>query len=187
MSKDPTIPDNVWRFISEASAVISRIEADRFSQLLHAEILERPIESPIEQLFLVAMHVTCRSLDLAVDPNPDLGPDGDGVVRIPGVYLYPQAPVGRYKIDFGVVLELGLGDPQTVLVELDGHEFHDRDQRQRSYEKARDRELQRLGHRVLHFTGSDVVRDPCKVAHEVLFTLGATDQPYDQTNPFGLE
>lgn len=187
MKKTASIPEDVLRFISDAAELVGRLEADSFSQRMHAEILERPIESPIEQLFLAAMHVTCRSLFLEVDPDPDMGPAGLPV-WLPGIWIHPQAPIGSYKIDFAVVWELGFSpERQVVLVELDGHEFHDRDQRQRSYEKARDRELQRLGHRVLHFTGSDVVRDPYKVAHEVLFTLGVTDDPYVEGNPFGLE
>jgi len=56
-------------------------------------------------------------------------------------------------------------------VECDGHEFHDKDKKQRSYEKARDRYLQKEGYAVLHFTGSDIVSSPVFAATEVVSFL----------------
>ncbi len=98
----------------------------------------------------------------------------------------------KYRVDFLVsrtwsYREKGLHD--SVIVELDGHEFHDKDKRQRSYEKARDRYLTRQGYKVLHYTGSDLVRDPFRVAHEVMDTIECFgpvgSQKYDPADPLG--
>ena len=186
------IPDNVWAFISRASDDVGRLEAECFAQDMQTNIVEGVgIESPIEQMFLVALHVMCKANYERVDPEPDMTKDGELVLR-GGVFITPQFQVGKFKVDFKVKA-IGWGQQpvaRTVLVELDGHAFHDKDQRQRSYEKARDRYLTKMGHRVLHFTGSDVVKDPYRVAHEVLDTLecygGLGAQPYDPRDPFSL-
>ena len=77
---------------------------------------------------------------------------------------------------------------KTVIVELDGHAFHDKDKKQRSYEKARDRFFVKEGYQVLHYTGSDVVADPYRVAFEVLEVLDVLEagEAYAPTNPVGF-
>ena len=111
-----------------------------------------------------------------------------------GLYITPQAKIGTYRVDFLIEARcLGRsGDVYApVIVELDGHDFHDKDKRQRSYEKARDRFLVKRGYRILHFTGSDVVADPFKVAYEALEMVGvfagSGADGYDPKNPIGIE
>lgn len=182
-----TIPSNVWEFIDRARADVGRIEATYFGQDMHAQIVERQIESPIEQLFLVAMHVMCRANFEEINPEPHPGVTPGSWIFPRGVQISPQVPVGSYRVDFVVsVTGLPTGAP-SLIVELDGHEFHDKDKRQRSYEKRRDRDLVRAGYRVLHFTGSDVVKDPYAVAHEVLAASGIDLEPYNPANPFGVD
>jgi hypothetical protein len=49
----------------------------------------------------------------------------------------------------------------------------------------------KAGYRVLHFTGSEVVSDPYKVAFEVLSLIGISTvsgiDEYDPLNPLGIE
>jgi hypothetical protein len=47
-----------------------------------------------------------------------------------------------------------------IAIELDGHEFHERTKAQVELRNERDRNLQQAGWIVLHFAGSEVVRDP---------------------------
>lgn len=62
-----------------------------------------------------------------------------------------------------------IGDEKrNLIVELDGHEFHDKNKNQRAYEKSRDRYLVRQGYKIFHYTGSELVADPKKVASEVM-------------------
>jgi very-short-patch-repair endonuclease len=106
-----------------------------------------------------------------------------------GIYIHPQDQVEKYRVDF-VIYQHGIGPDEIfgpVIVELDGHDFHDKDKHQRSYEKARDRFLVKKGYRVLHFTGSDVVADPFKVAYEALEMVGCFSlrNGYNKNDPLG--
>lgn len=53
-----------------------------------------------------------------------------------------------------------------VIVECDGHEFHERTKHQAQRDRSRDRELQRSGYRVFRFTGSELFKDPFACAKE---------------------
>jgi very-short-patch-repair endonuclease len=190
VSERRKIVDNVWAFLDKASALYARMEEERFAQEMHSNMLDCGLQSPLEDLFWVACHVLCKA------EYKDINPDPAGATckeQLPeGVYITPQAKIGNYHVDF-LLEQIGIAPEDIytpVIVELDGHDFHDKDKRQRSYEKARDRFLVKKGYRVLHFTGSDVVADPFKVAYEVLEMLavfvGNGRRPgYDPKNPTG--
>lgn len=186
MSNQNKLANNVLSFLDRASDLYAVMVQDRFEQEMHSNCVEIGMQSPIEHLFWIAMYVLCEA---EYEPfNPDHHEiDGDCAWR-PGVYVQPQAKVGTYRADFCVWREPGFcGDRmKPVLVELDGHDFHDKDKKQRAYEKQRDRFFVKQGYQVLHYTGSEIVADPFKVAHEVLSLLGATSNPvYDASAPLG--
>lgn len=58
--------------------------------------------------------------------------------------------------------ELTLAD---IIVELDGHDFHEKTKEQAKKDKERDRNLMKVGNLVIHFTGSEVYNDPVKTVH----------------------
>lgn len=151
---DNPIPEKVANFIDVAARAYGRLKEDEFSQERWVECED--IASPIEQLFYVAIHLVASAnlVDLLTHEDAFTGKPGLSVIR--------QFRVGKYKVDFA----LRFWDRKTVCVELDGHDFHDRNERQRRYEKARDRHLVSAGFLVIHFTGSEVVKDPCAVALE---------------------
>lgn len=183
------LASNVSDFLHEASRLYGRIQEETFAQLRFCEMVERKSDSPIEDIFWIACHLQCASVGVEVNRSIWIGPGQ--YARDQGIHITPQHPVGRYKADFLLEQErIGPDDILTpVIVELDGHNFHDKDKRQRSYEKARDREMQRAGYKVLHFTGSDVVADPLKVAFEALEFLGVFvgtgRDKYDKADPLG--
>lgn len=81
------------------------------------------------------------------------------------VHLFAQLnlrPKGTlYRVDFGIVGERGHGGTDLrIVVETDGHDFHERTKEQAARDKRRDRELSATGWTVLRFTGSEVWRDP---------------------------
>ncbi len=172
-------------FITRAAVEIGEWESDRFSQEMFCNALEVGMESPIEDMFWVACHAICRVAYEEVTPTPDYDNKTGSVTYPSGVYIYPQSSVGKYRVDFLLHRSSHGIDSSPVVVELDGHDFHDKDKKQRSYEKARDRALVKAGHRVVHYTGSDVVADPFKVAWEVLEMLGALGgfEPYNAADP----
>lgn len=189
------VAPNVMEFINRAADIYGRLKNDEFSQKHYAIALECGSESPIEDLFWIALDLLCEAHGLRLNPDPEF--DGDELIaNPPGICALHQHVLGNYRVDYCLTRafrrltdsgsEIAFEPP--VVVELDGHAFHDKDKHQRSYEKARDRYLVKQGYRVLHFTGSDVVRDPFKVAFEVLHLLNATyDDSYDPNNPTGLE
>lgn len=73
--------------------------------------------------------------------------------------------------DFAFILP---GEHATrIIVELDGHDFHERTPEQAQKDKSRDRELQAKGWHVLRFTGREVLRDPWLCLNEVETLLRA--------------
>lgn len=171
---------NVFEFIDRASELVGKREAEFWSQDSYCELVESPINSPIEQLFYVAVKTLCRAIGDEFNPAPIVV--GAEPKEARGIYLLPQHKVGKYRVDF-CLFQVGCG-PESVemfAIELDGHAFHDKDKRQRAYEKARDRFLVAKGYRVLHFTGSEIVADPFAAAHECLRALRVCVQ--DEYNP----
>lgn len=77
----------------------------------------------------------------------------------------PQVQIGKYRVDF---LITGVEPP--IVVECDGHEFHERTKEQANRDHRRDQDLQDLGYRVYRFTGSEIYRNPHKCAIRVLYT-----------------
>lgn len=186
--KKITIPENVNEFLSKASELCGKAVAEDFDQDLFHQITDKEMASPIEQLFFIAVNAICKGDGLLVNPEPF--EVAGGTYRFEyGVNVACQAQIGRYRADFLV----GLARPAKVqpyapvVVELDGHDFHDQDKRQRSYEKARDRFFQKQGYRVVHFTGSDVVANPLRVAFEVLQMLGVVGEEDGALEDFSSE
>ena len=182
------IPENVLAFMEVAANDAGRIAAESFSQSLYTEIIEGGVSSPIEQMFLIALNVVAQANFIDINPAYEFG--GEPYLALPGVgiYVFPQHKVGQYRVDFLLSSRHSDGD-RIVVVELDGHNFHDKNKAQRSYEKARDRFLQRNGYKVLHFTGSDVCSDPYFVAYEVICSLETHLDlgEYNKSNPLGID
>jgi hypothetical protein len=75
----------------------------------------------------------------------------------------------RMRPDF--VLFSGVQRDVRLVVELDGHDFHERTPEQAERDKSKDRLLQKYGWRVLRFTGREVLRDPVKCVEEAKQSL----------------
>ena len=54
-----------------------------------------------------------------------------------------------------------------IVIELDGHDYHERTKEQVIARNQRDRDFQEKGYRVLHFSGSELHRDPYTVFSDV--------------------
>jgi very-short-patch-repair endonuclease len=74
--------------------------------------------------------------------------------------------VGKYRPDFLIIGE-SAGTLFRVVVEADGHDFHERTKAQAAHDKKRDRWFQTKGYSVLRFTGSEVFADPEDCASQV--------------------
>jgi len=129
------------------------------------------LDSPIEQMFYCALVATARVNAWKVITSHTEYQDPAKYIRRDSerhsVWCWPQSKIGNYRADFIVHLVDGPSSG-PVVVELDGHQWHDRDEKQRRYEKTRDRDMQRLGFRVARFTGAEIFADPYKAAVDVL-------------------
>lgn len=75
----------------------------------------------------------------------------------------PQKVFGERRVDF--FLECGGGE---LVVECDGHEFHERTKEQAASDKARDRWFTQEGYRVIRFTGSEIWANPFTCAQQAI-------------------
>lgn len=57
---------------------------------------------------------------------------------------------------------------KKLIVECDGHDFHERTKEQAAKDRARDREAQEQGFEIFRFTGSELWRDPIGCARQVI-------------------
>lgn len=190
MSNIRKLAENVHTFIFEASQDYGKIQAERFSQDIFCQLVEGKFQSPIEDLFFIACHLQCTAEFLNVNPEPD-GTNEGVLVKGRGVFIQPQVQIGKYRVDF-LISQYGVGPDDIftpVIVELDGHDFHDKDKKQRAYEKSRDRYFVKSGYKVLHFTGAEIFVDPYRVAFEALALLGVymgSRDEFDPKNPLGF-
>ena len=126
------------------------------------------IESPVEALLVVA------------------------IASLKGRFNYdPQAEIEIGRTTFRVDVAVFPREPDqcwpVVVVEVDGHEFHERTKQQAQRDKSRDRALTAAGYTVVRFTGSEVWRNPVSCAEEVLrlyeAKLDGNEQPEQRPQP----
>lgn len=117
-------------------------------------------DSPIEGAFLEAFCVQ------AIEHGYEVSKHSKGPAW--GIVVKPQQPFGeRYIADFIITYPF-FGATFTVVVECDGHEFHERTKKQAAHDRRRDRACQALGYRIMRFTGSELHADASGCAYEVL-------------------
>ena len=121
-------------------------------------------ESPMELKLALALMATPGFVRRSqVDPPNRLG-SWPGV----GMRLLAQANYGRFRVDFALVSANRDETPyRCIVVEVDGHEWHERSKEQAEYDRARDRSIVANGASIFRFTGREVWRDADRCASEV--------------------
>ena len=116
-------------------------------------------KSPIEELFAIAYNIR---LMMEGYPYKEIVP------------LFPQACIhvneNTYFADFlidavsteGFMFE----HDYKLVIECDGHEFHEKTKEQVERRNNRDLDLKSAGYDVLHFSGSQIYKNPMKCADE---------------------
>lgn len=85
--------------------------------------------------------------------------------------IIPQLQIDKYRVDF--FLTNAYAKDVKLIVECDGHDYHERTKQQAQRDKARDRHFQKEGYTVLRYTGSEIFRSPFKCAAEVTEMLAS--------------
>lgn len=139
----------------------------------------RRCDSPIEQMLLLGLvNLFCDSEVTGLEfIDSDDRWDRFEISSAVDIVIYPQANVGKYRVDFRVKLIEYKGlYPQygqdkhyikELIIECDGHEFHEKTKQQVQKDKKRDRDLTAMGFHVLRFTGSEIWKDPFLCAREI--------------------
>lgn len=88
-------------------------------------------------------------------------------------WVHNQYPIvangNRYRADFLICPagSEGYTDRPNLVIECDGHDFHEKTKAQVQRDKKRDRDLQISGYRIMRFSGSEIFKNPGKCAREV--------------------
>ncbi len=89
-------------------------------------------------------------------------------------FLAPQVRVGEYRVDFVFGFGENFDRPnRCIVIECDGHEFHQKTKEQAARDRTRDRYLSTIYGRVIRFTGSEIYRSPASCAVEASKVLNA--------------
>lgn len=160
------------QYVQEAAET----EAARFME--QCDLLRSRCESPIEELLICALFAYSRICHepgiffYGTDSLPDY-PDFDE-----SAFVYQQVCIGQYRADFVIwdaTLPFNHTKPRVMVVECDGHDFHEKTKEQARRDKQRDRHFQSRGYKVLRFTGSEIWADPDACAEEIADHFASND------------
>lgn len=163
--------------------------------------LLRLADSPIEARFLLALILFGIEegwrIEIRESPGQhkyshavNYGADSDSNVLL----ILPQFRLREYRVDFllrytySAIACLSPSDDTSaserrdvqtlierqIIVECDGHEYHERTKEQARRDKKRDRRLQAMGFPVYRYTGSELYQDPIECVKEVVKILKNT-------------
>lgn len=162
---------NVLKHLQHCSKLVGDNAATAFDQDTFCEFSDLRVESPIEQLLYVSLKTVA---ELCYIPHHDIAKI-DGHDYVYGLNIQPQHPIKTYRIDFYVSWSGYISSPlkqsKHVAVECDSQQWHERTEKERRYEKKRDRELANSGIHTFRFTGKEIIEDPFKPACEVIAFL----------------
>jgi very-short-patch-repair endonuclease len=177
------IENNVKKAIDRAANLYGSFQARHFAQLTEINLAVDGVKSPIEQIFYASFMALGSALTGDIKTwQPSKNDEFS-------VFLNSQVQIGKFRVDFIVTFVTMEGEFNQVVIELDGHDFHDKNKEQRAYEKSRDRYLTAQGFPILHYTGSEICKDPFKAVVEALAIVKAVPDgfadSYDPKNPLG--
>jgi very-short-patch-repair endonuclease len=142
------------------------------------------ITSPIERLMLIGMYSVIPHDEIALMPLLKfevISTDKSHPMQVARaaehgtLVIQPQYRLLDWPADF--VLSCPSISQKRVVIECDGHDFHERTKEQAARDRARDRAVQAQGHIMLRYTGSEIYRDPLGCARNALKTLANAIEP----------
>lgn len=126
-------------------------------------------ESPIERKLLIPMLFWDYFRVKVISPTPYGSTYTDRLDWRSTVFIEPQAKIGRHRVDFLIAPTTGEQDGKRLVIECDGHDYHERTKEQARKDRSRDRELTGLGYLVFRYTGSEIHADPRRCAGDIEF------------------
>ena len=148
MKLEPRVMEAVQEAMDHAAEWARDQARDETDLFISATIDVHKVSSPIERMFLAAF--------------------APYAVMDPSYSIEPQVSVGDYRADFVVTFKAGSNLMAQVVVECDGHDFHEKTKKQAEHDKRRDRFFTSEGYSVMRFTGRELWRDPFACVEEVI-------------------
>lgn len=141
-------------------------DAEIFMESYH-EKLSLTCDSPIEALFATAFIFCCA---MRSDPVALLSDKLETTKEGRRWFVEPQVTLLGARVDFliGVYPKV---EGKSVIVECDGHDFHERTPEQAARDRSRDRAFQAAGYKIFRFTGTEIHRKPSECARDVVKEL----------------
>lgn len=115
-------------------------------------------KSPIEKIFLVAFQI------VSIARKNELQEGDEGIMIFPQFEI--ESKNKTFYADFIVGIERSK-NPIEIVVECDGHEFHQKNKQQVERDNEREYEIKKAGYEVLRFSGSQIYNNPFKCANDV--------------------
>ena len=119
--------------------------------------IRESVESPIEQIFKTAFDLYMQLLNKEY------------------IFLFSQVTIKvekkKYIVDFYFEQDQYVNRFDTdkkIIIECDGHEFHQKTKEQVERDNTRMRDLQKQGYEVIRFSGTEIWHRPYKCASDIL-------------------
>jgi len=177
------IPENIVAFINTCCVEVGKFTKNRHFDDIFCGIKFFKMNSPIEQMLYCALLTVQRVNDIEWTAPIIL----DKTTFYSGLAIQPQAQIGKYRVDFKITyhqryLELPDGSTEgfknELIVECDSQQFHERTEKERRYEKERERYLKKQGFAVFRYTGKEICEKSLKIAAEILAYLTKREEEY---------
>jgi very-short-patch-repair endonuclease len=131
----------------------AKLESNRRSFI---DAATRLCGSPSEQIMLAALMWAEYGYEKKL---VEIAEPGTPYEKTSNVVIAPQHLIGRHTVDFGIFVRFVANEEIRIVVECDGHDFHEKTKEQAARDKGRQCDLEIVGWRVLRFTGSMIWRD----------------------------
>jgi very-short-patch-repair endonuclease len=147
------------------------------------DMWDKGVDSPIERLMLIGIYslIPLQELDvmplltceiLSENSHPSVT---ERAAERGCLVIQMQNRILDWPADF--VLSCPSISEKKVIIECDGHDFHERTKEQAARDRSRDRAAQEAGHMMLRYTGSEIYRDPLGCARAAVKALAKAIEP----------
>lgn len=154
--------DRYEEVMREVQEDYRNIIEQRFLKKFGATTTVEKCQSPIEKILYIALfHRLTENRELfEIKPQKKIKRDNtyilvDFEIIVNAWYINETTGEEGYK-------------NYSLLVECDGHDYHEKTKEQAAKDKSRDRFLASKGYHVLRFTGSEIYNKPHKCANEIV-------------------
>lgn len=114
-------------------------------------------KSPIEQIFMFAFSIYRFS---------NYGKDFDEGLCLETQFQIESLNGKNYVADFLLYHEFAKIGSRRLVIECDGHEYHNATKEQVEHDNLRDMDIKESGYDIIHFSGSQLFKYPMKCAEQ---------------------